>query len=76
MVTTRKMYAKFIADAMIPLTFDVSAGPPSCRMEFDSTASKQGNFSSPAYPNNYPENMECYYTFKGKKTMNISVNLI
>ncbi|OQR73233.1 suppressor of tumorigenicity 14 protein-like [Tropilaelaps mercedesae] len=46
----------------------VHAGPPSCFMEFDSTASKQGNFSSPAYPNNYPENIECYYTFKVTST--------
>ncbi|XP_003739246.1 cubilin [Galendromus occidentalis] len=51
----------------------VHAGPSTCFMEFDSTASKQGNFSSPGYPDNYPENIECYYTFKGQESETLRI---
>ncbi|XP_055930480.1 cubilin-like [Argiope bruennichi] len=36
-----------------------------CLFQFDSKISKVGNFSSPDYPDNYSENVECFYNFIG-----------
>ncbi|KAG8176884.1 hypothetical protein JTE90_008324 [Oedothorax gibbosus] len=36
-----------------------------CLFQFDSKLGKEGNFSSPFYPNNYRENTECIYNFIG-----------
>ncbi|KAH7948110.1 hypothetical protein HPB52_018645 [Rhipicephalus sanguineus] len=46
-----------------------------CHMEFDSLASKSGNFSSPQYPEPYPASIHCYYLFKGQECLNDFVDI-
>ncbi|GIY18899.1 hypothetical protein CDAR_557871 [Caerostris darwini] len=38
-----------------------------CIFEFHSHQSAQGNFSSPLFPGNYSESLECVYNFQGKE---------
>ncbi|XP_042903223.1 CUB domain-containing protein 2-like [Parasteatoda tepidariorum] len=37
-----------------------------CIFQFQSEQSERGNFSSPMFPNNYSESLECIYNFQGK----------
>jgi len=36
-----------------------------CSWSFDSRQHKFGSFSSPNYPDDYPSNVVCHYTFQG-----------
>ncbi|UYV63909.1 hypothetical protein LAZ67_2005949, partial [Cordylochernes scorpioides] len=37
-----------------------------CTFQYDSSRSKVGNFSSPNFPANYSEDLECFYYFSGE----------
>lgn len=45
-------------------------------MEFDSLASKSGNFSSPKYPDTYPGSIHCYYLFKGQESETLKITFL
>ncbi|CAN7936882.1 unnamed protein product [Ixodes hexagonus] len=47
-----------------------------CHMEFDSLASKSGNFSSPKYPDTYPSSIHCYYLFKGQESETLKITFL
>jgi hypothetical protein len=40
-------------------------GAMPCRYVFTSTKNTNGTFSSPEYPNKYPDNIRCHYIFQG-----------
>ncbi|KAL1481009.1 hypothetical protein MTO96_050553, partial [Rhipicephalus appendiculatus] len=58
------------------LTLEARAVLGICHMEFDSLASKSGNFSSPQYPEPYPASIHCYYLFKGQESETLKITFL
>ena len=44
-----------------------------CTLNFNTTYSKLGNFSSPNWPFQYPNNQKCVFNFKGERFETINI---